>query len=170
MMKSRMAIGMGTEWGECHWRYEAQGTERPGPSRSISWHYISQLGRQAKGTGKVGCIINQVFPSLLVVLLFFYHLKLCMVSNDEIPSPLDIRTPCLSSYLLGPEISSLAWLIIALSPPKGWAPIFCCGSKFPLLCHLLGLVCHHSLFTALGKCGTNWGSSLFLQEVAVLEG
>lgn len=38
----------------------------------------------------------------------FYHLNLCMVSNDEIPSPLDIGIPCLSFYLLGPEISSLA--------------------------------------------------------------
>lgn len=131
---------------------------------------ISSVRKTGQGNRKGGVHHKSSVAMSPGCTAIFYHLNLCMVSNDEIPSPLDIRIPCLSSYLLGPEISSLAWLIIALSPPKGWALIFCCGSKFPLLCHLLGLVCHHSLFTALGKCGTNWGSSLFLQEVAVLEG
>lgn len=86
-----------------------------------------------------------------------------VVSNNDIPGPQEIRTLCLSSCLLGPEIPSLVWLMSAPGPPKGVerSHIFCCKSMFPLSRHLLGLVCGHILFPAPpSKYGPKRGSVL----------
>ena len=88
------------------------------------------------------------------------HSNHYVVSNNEIPGPLKIGALYLSSCLLGHEISSLAWLISAPHPPKEERWDFAVN-LFPLPCHLLGLVCGHSVFT--------WATNRGL-EVAILEG
>lgn len=93
---------------------------------------------------------NSSSPEFLGCIAIYCHPNPCAISNIDIPGPLEIRTLCLSSCLLGPELPSLVWLKSVPSPLKGVegsSDIFAV-ELFPLSCHLLGLVCGHILFPA----------------------
>ena len=147
-----------TEWGACHCRYRAWGTERPGPH---SGHFLTlylpiwEPGPGSRGgdrvmTGKEGEAYlakhNSGIPESPGHTAIYYHSipVWSLIMRSLVPwrsgfSALDPASWDLKFHHW-PD-----WSLLQVLQRRGLR--YFATTLFPLSCHLLGLVCGHSVFT-----------------------
>lgn len=143
--KSRMAVGKGAEWGECHWRYGAQGNERPG----LSWSRFLTLPLPVRKPGQQGRERDRVMAEKLeyiwesIIQVFLSPSGVWLFIAIQIPMWSLIMTS-LALWRSGLSAFAPASWVLKFHHWPGWwvhqvlqrgrrgAQIFCCKSMFPL--------------------------------------